>query len=168
MAPDASMDEKKRGGGLASLAAWLLAAFAAGAVGAVASVDAASFYAQLTKPSWAPPARVFGPVWTALYALMGVAAWRVWRSGGPRRVALALFCAQLAANALWSWLFFAWREGALASAEVLVLLALIVATMVAFWRASRLAALLLTPYVLWVGFASVLTWTVWRSNPGLL
>ena len=73
---------------LAGLAGWLLAAFAAGAVGAVASVDAASFYAQLSKPSWAPPAGVFGPVWSALYALMGVAAWLVWRSPGAKAVAL--------------------------------------------------------------------------------
>jgi tryptophan-rich sensory protein len=156
MGPDEPL-AAKRLGGIASLAGWLLAAFAAGAIGAVASVDAASFYAQLTKPSWAPPARVFGPVWSALYALMGVAAWLVWRSGGPRRAALGLFWAQLAANALWSWLFFGWRQGALAAMEVLVLLALIVATTVAFWRVRRLAALLLVPYLLWVAFASVLT-----------
>lgn len=150
------------------LLGWLLAAFAAAAVGAVASVDAASFYAQLNKPSWAPPAWVFGPVWSTLYALMGVAAWLVWRSPGPRGGALGLFGSQLAANALWSWLFFAWHRGALAAVEVLVLLALVAATTVAFWRTSRLAALLLVPYLLWVGFASVLTWAVWQSNPGLL
>jgi tryptophan-rich sensory protein len=150
------------------LLAWLLAAFAAGAVGAVASVDAAAFYAQLSKPSWAPPAQVFGPVWSALYALMGIAAWLVWRSPGAKGVALGVFGAQLAANALWSWLFFAWHRGALAAVEVLVLLALILATIVAFWRISRLAALLLAPYLVWVSFASVLTWAVWRSNPNLL
>jgi tryptophan-rich sensory protein len=153
---------------LLGLIAWLLAAFAAGAVGAVASVDAASFYAQLSKPSWAPPASVFGPVWSVLYALMGISAWLVWRSPGSKGVALGLFGAQLAANALWSWMFFAWHRGALAAVEVLVLLALIVATAVAFWRTSRLAALLLVPYLLWVSFASVLTWALWRSNPGLL
>lgn len=150
------------------LLGWLLLAFAAGAVGAVASIDAASFYGQLSKPSWAPPASVFGPVWTALYAMMGVAAWLVWRSPGPKAVALTLFVAQLAANALWSWLFFAWRSGPAAAVEVLVLLALIVATVAAFRHRSRLAALLLLPYVLWVGFASVLTWALWRGNPGLL
>ena len=150
------------------LLGWLLAAFAAGAVGAVGSVDAASFYAELNKPSWAPPAWVFGPVWSTLYALMGVAAWLVWRSPGSHAMALGLFVAQLAANALWSWLFFAWHRGALAALEVLVLLALILATIVAFSRISRLAALLLVPYLLWVSFASVLTWTLWRSNPGLL
>ncbi len=159
---------RSRSSQLVGLLGWLLAAFAAGAVGAVASVDAASFYAQLIKPSWAPPAWVFGPVWSTLYALMAVAAWLVWRSPGSRRVALVLFGVQLAANALWSWLFFAWQRGAMAAVEVLVLLALIVATVVAFWRSSRLAALLLVPYLLWVSFAAVLTWTVWRSNPGLL
>lgn len=153
---------------LTGLIGWLLAAFAAGAVGALASVDAASFYAQLAKPSWAPPASVFGPVWSVLYALMGIAAWLVWRSPGRNGVALGLFGAQLAANALWSWMFFAWHRGALAAVEILVLLALIVATGAAFWRANRLAALLLAPYLLWVAFASVLTWTLWRNNPGLL
>lgn len=147
---------------------WLLVVFVAAAVGAAASVDAPSFYAQLSKPAWAPPAGVFGPVWTVLYALMGVAAWLVWRSPGPKRAALTLFGAQLAANALWSWLFFAWHRGALAGVEILVLLALIVAMIVAFWRISRLAALLMLPYLLWVSFASVLTWAVWRSNPTLL
>ena len=153
---------------LVGLLGWLLAAFAAGAVGAVASVDAASFYAQLNTPSWAPPASVFGPVWSALYLLMGVAAWLVWRSSGSKRVALGLFAAQLGANALWSWLFFYWHRGALAAVEVLVLLALIVATVTAFWRRNRVAAILLVPYLLWVSFASVLTYAVWRSNPALL
>jgi len=153
---------------LFALLGWLLLAFAAGAVGAVASVDAASFYAQLSKPAWAPPAGVFGPVWSALYALMGVAAWLVWRAPVSSRAALGLFAAQLAANALWSWLFFAWHRGALAAAEVLVLLTLIIATVAAFWGVRRLAALLLVPYLLWVAFASALTWAVWRANPGLL
>lgn len=150
------------------LLGWLLVVFVAAAVGTLASLDAPSFYAQLSKPSWAPPAGVFGPVWTVLYALMGVAAWMVWRSPAPKSTALTLFGTQLAANVLWSWLFFAWRQGALAAVEILVLLALIVATIVAFWRISRLAALLLVPYLLWVSFASVLTWAVWRSNPTLL
>lgn len=153
---------------LLGLVGWLLVSFSAAAVGAVASVDAGSFYAQLSKPSWAPPGWVFGPVWSTLYALMGIAAWLVWRSPGAKGVALGLFGVQLAANALWSWLFFAWQQGALAAVEVLVLLALIAATVVAFWRISRLAALLLAPYLAWVSFASVLTWAVWRSNPGLL
>ena len=150
------------------LAGWLLLVFGAAALGAIASVDAASFYARLNKPDWAPPAAVFGPVWTVLYALMGIAAWLVWRAPGPTRNALVLFVVQLTANVLWSWLFFAWHRGALASIEILVLLMLITATIVAFWRISRPAALLLVPYWLWVSFASVLAWTVWRGNPHLL
>ncbi len=150
------------------LIGWLLVAFAAAAVGAMASVDSAAFYAQLNKPSWAPPAWLFGPVWTVLYGLMGVSAWLVWRSPGSARGALSVFIAQLLANALWSWLFFAWHRGALAAAEVLVLLALIACTAVAFWRHSRLAAVILLPYLLWVGFASLLTWAVWQRNPGVL
>lgn len=152
------------------LVAWLAVAFAAGAVGAVASIDAASFYAQLARPDWAPPASVFGPVWTALYVLMGIAAWLVWREQGAKglALALALFIAQLGANALWSWLFFAWRNGALAFAEVLVLLALVIATVAAFWRVRRLAGALLIPYAAWTGFASALTFAVWQGNPNML
>jgi tryptophan-rich sensory protein len=151
------------------LTGWLLLALATGGIGAIASVDAASFYAQLERPAWAPPASVFGPVWTTLYVLMGIAAWLVWRTpAATKSRALTLFVAQLVANALWSWLFFGWRLGALASIEVLVLLALIGATLLAFARVSRLAALLLVPYLLWVAFASALTWSIWRANPGLL
>lgn len=149
---------------------WIAIAFAAAAVGAIASIDAGSFYEQLSRPAWSPPGWIFGPVWSALYLLMGVAAWLVWREQGARglALALALFLIQLGANALWSWLFFAWRYGALAFAEVLVLLALIVATLVSFWRIRRAAGLLLLPYLAWVCFASVLTWAVWQRNPTLL
>jgi tryptophan-rich sensory protein len=153
---------------ITGLLGWLLVAFAAAALGAIASVEAAAFYAQLAKPPWAPSAGVFGPVWSVLYTLMGVAAWLVWRAPHRSKVALSLFVAQLAANALWSWLFFAWHRGALAALEVLVLLLLIVATAVAFWRISRAAAVLLFPYALWVSFASLLTWSVWQGNPGVL
>lgn len=154
----------------AGLAAWLALAFAAAAVGAVASVQAASFYSQLARPSWAPPPSVFGPVWSVLYALMGVAVWLVWRQPKEDRNALpiALFVAQLVVNALWSWLFFAWHLGAGAFADVLVLLALIAATIIAFWRVRPLAGILLLPYFAWVSFASALTWSVWQSNPGVL
>jgi translocator protein len=150
------------------LLAWLAAVFAAAGLGAIASIDAQSFYGQLNRPSWSPPASVFGPVWSALYALMGIAVWLVWRKSEHTRRALRLFIGQLAANALWSWLFFAWHQGALAFIDVLLLLVLIAATIVSFWRLSRVAAVLLVPYVLWVGFASVLTWAVWRGNPGVL
>jgi translocator protein len=149
---------------------WWVVVFAAAGVGAFASIDAGAFYAQLDRPPWAPPASVFGPVWSLLYALMGVAVWLVWREQGqPHRLrALLLFGVQLGANALWSWLFFAWHRGAWAFVDVLLLLALICATMAAFWPIRRLAAALMLPYLLWVGFASALTWAVWQRNPGLL
>jgi benzodiazapine receptor len=151
-----------------ALIGWLLAAFAAGAVGAIASVDATAFYAGLIRPAWAPPGWVFGPVWTLLYALMGVAVFRVWRAPGDRCLALALFGLQLAVNGLWSWLFFAWHRGALAAIEVLLLLALIMATLFSFRRHDRLSAWLMLPYLLWVAFASLLTWTIWLRNPDVL
>jgi benzodiazapine receptor len=144
--------------------------FVAAALGAIASSDAPAFYGQLAKPDWAPPASVFGPVWSVLYVLMAVAAWLVWRDKGAanRTTALGLFIAQLGANALWSWLFFGWHQGAFAFAEVLLLLALVVATAAAFWRIHRAAGALLLPYIAWVSFASALTWAIWQGNPGLV
>lgn len=152
------------------LAGWLALTFVVAAVGAIASMDAPAFYAQLDKPGWAPPAGVFGPVWSVLYLLMGVAAWLVWRERPSQRVdgALGLYISQLVANALWSWLFFGWHRGALAFSEVLLLLALVAITTAAFWRVRPLAGLLLLPYLAWVTFASALTWAIWQRNPGLL
>ena len=151
------------------LLAWLGLVFLAAAAGALASVDAASFYVGLNKPAWAPPASAFGPVWSVLYALMGVSAWLVWRERGNKPVAwaLSLFIAQLLANALWSWLFFAWRLGVASFGDVVLLLALIVLTITAFFRVSRLPAWLMLPYLAWVCLASALTWSVWQRNPAL-
>ena len=155
---------------LLALAGWLLVSFTAAAVGGFASVNAGAFYGQLVRPAWAPPASLFGPVWTVLYLLMGIAAWLVWRERATARVrgALTLFVAQLIANALWSWLFFAWRRGALAFAEIVLLLLLIAATMIVFRPIRPLAAALLIPYALWVCFATFLTWAIWHLNPTLL
>ena len=149
---------------------WLVVSFTASAVGAVASIQAKSFYSQLAQPDWAPPPGVFGPVWTVLYALMGIAAWLVWRCGGFRanRQALTLFLLQLAFNALWSWFFFAWHRGVLAFVDIIVLCLLIVFTLVSFWRVRPLAGVLLIPYLLWVSFASALNYSLWQLNPQLL
>ena len=153
-----------------ALAGWLLLTTLAGILGALASVNARSFYSALDRPAWAPPAGVFGPVWTLLYIGMGVAAWLVWRERGWSRArgALGLFVLQLACNALWSWLFFGWHRGGLAFADIVVMLVLIVATMVAFARIRRLAAWLLAPYLAWVSFAALLNYSVWQLNPPLL
>jgi translocator protein len=155
---------------LIGLVAWLAVTFAAAWVGAIASLDAGSFYSQLSRPQWAPPASLFAPVWSLLYALMAIAAWLVWRARGfkAHRGALLLFLVQLAANSLWTWLFFAWHQGALAFAEILLLWLLIVATVMSFWRVSTLAGVLLLPYLAWVSFATALTLSVWRLNPGVL
>jgi translocator protein len=152
------------------LIGWLLASLATGAIGALATRDAREFYAGLMKPEWAPPGWLFGPVWTALYLLMGVAAWLVWRRAGWSGAAgaLSLFLAQLVCNALWSWVFFAWRRGAWALADIVLLVVLIVATLVTFARVHRLSALLLVPYLAWVLFATALTYAIWRANPDQL
>jgi tryptophan-rich sensory protein len=109
-------------------------------------------------------------VWTLLYALMAVAAWLVWRAHGfgKGKPALVLFMLQLAANSLWTWIFFAWHQGALAFAEILLLWGLILATMVAFRRLHAAAAVLLVPYLAWVTFATALTFATWRLNPEIL
>ena len=142
-----------------------------GAIGAIGSAQAPAFYAELTRPGWAPPAKVFGPVWTTLYVLMGIALYLVWsrRSTSPSANSwLGLFAVQLAVNAVWSWLFFEWRLGLWAFVDC-ALLAVLVGVLV--WRArpiSGVAALLLLPYLAWVSFATVLSWTMWQLNPALL
>lgn len=155
---------------LLGLAFWLFITFVAAAIGAAASVNAGPFYASLLRPEWAPPGGVFAPVWTTLYILMALAAWWVWRVARFRaaRTALTLYIIQLALNALWSWLFFGWQLGALAFAEVLLLWLCIAATLIAFWRVHKLAALLLVPYFLWVSFAAALNYAVWQLNPAAL
>ena len=101
---------------------------------------------------------------------MGISAWLVWRARGfaGAKSALLLFIVQLAVNALWTWLFFVWRQGAMAFAEILLLWLLILGTIGLFWPVSKVAAALLMPYLAWVSFASALTFATWRLNPGLL
>jgi tryptophan-rich sensory protein len=149
------------------LAGWLLLSFAVAGVGTVSSLNAGVFYQQLLRPAWAPPAWVFGPVWSFLYLLMGIAAWLVWRQRGCREsgIALWLFIAQLAANALWSWLFFSLQKGAWASYEILVLWVLLLCSVIGFWRIRSLAAALLLPYLAWVTFAAGLCFAIWKLNP---
>ncbi|EAR22700.1 tryptophan-rich sensory protein [Nitrococcus mobilis Nb-231] len=101
---------------------------------------------------------------------MGVSAWLVWCAGASRasRTALALFLVQLAPNAVWSYLFFVWQQGAWAFADILLLCLLVVATLVSFYRVSRVAGSLLIPYLLWVSLAAALNYSVWQLNPKLL
>lgn len=154
---------------IAGLVGCFVITFVAAAVGSVASIRAADFYQELSRPAWAPPAGVFGPVWSILYCLMAVASWLIWSGGQQGRgAALGAYVFQLGLNALWSWVFFVWRDGFWAVVEVLILWGAIVMTTALFWRVRTTAALLLVPYLIWVTFAVALTVAVWRLNPRLL
>lgn len=165
-----SMSRFTRRTQILGLLGWLAVTFAAAAVGAIASARAGSFYTSLSQPAWAPPSGVFAPVWNVLYALMAVAAWLVWRREGfgSARTALGLYLAQLVPNALWSWLFFGWRLGGAGVVDILVLWAMVAATVYAFARHHRGAAWLLVPYLGWITFAAALNYRVWRLNPDQL
>ncbi len=153
-----------------ALLASLACCYAVAALGAVASASARDFYADLAKPAWSPPGWIFGPVWTVLYTLMAIAAWLIWRQRGfnSEPGPLTLFALQLAANGLWSWLFFAWRLGAWSTFEIAILWLLIIATTISFARIDRLAAALMVPYLAWVTFAAALCHKIWSLNPNVL
>ncbi|TQS41069.1 TspO/MBR family protein [Cryptosporangium phraense] len=175
-----------------ALAGFLAAAFAAAAVGGLASVDAGEYYDGLDRPAWAPPAGVFGPVWTVLYTLIAIAGWLAWRRSGPadpaagrpsqpvrpsrpsrpsragyagrRTGPFGLYAGQLVLNAAWTWLFFAGEQPGLAFAEIAVLWAVILANAAAFARIRTAAGALLVPYLLWVTYAAALNLALWLAN----
>jgi translocator protein len=153
------------GKAILGLFGWLLLCLAAASLGAVFMPG--EWYAALKKPSWNPPAWVFGPVWSALYTMMAVAAWLVWKTGGfaARRRPLGLFLVQLVLNAAWTPLFFGLHRPGVAFAEIILLWLAIAATLMAFRPVSSAAAWLLAPYLAWVGFAAALNGTLWRLNP---
>jgi tryptophan-rich sensory protein len=146
-----------------ALAGWIALCVSGGLLGGLATSADTAWFAALRKPSWNPPSWVFAPVWTTLYVMMGVAAWRVWRRR-TRNAALWLFAVQLALNFAWSFIFFSAREIDLAFAEIVVLWAFIAATIIAFSRVDRAAAWLMGPYLAWVSFAAVLNGTIVRLN----
>ena len=147
-----------------ALVGWLLLSFSAAALGGFFMPG--EWYAGLKKPSWNPPNSIFGPVWTALYTTMAVAAWLVWKRGGFARhgVALSLFLLQLLLNAFWSPLFFGMENPALAFVDIVLLWLALLATVLAFWKIRPLAGMVLVPYLLWVTFASALNFALWRLN----
>lgn len=147
-----------------ALCSWMALCFAAAGTAIFVAVD--GWYAALQKPTWNPPAWLFGPVWTLLYAMMAVAAWLVWREGGwkANRTALTLFLSQWLLNALWTPLFFGMHLAGWAFADIVLLWLFLAATLVSFWRISKPAGLLLLPYLAWVTFATVLNFTLWRMN----
>jgi len=146
------------------LVALCLAVAAAG--GAVTATSVGTWYQTLAKPTFNPPDWLFGPVWTTIYLVMAFAAWRVWRmrTGEGARRSLAVWALQLALNLAWSFIFFGARMIGVALAEIVLLLAAILATTVLFWRIDRVAGALFVPYLAWVSFATVLNAVLWRLN----
>lgn len=139
----------------------------AGGLGAALTTpEINGWYRTIAKPAWNPPDWIFGPVWSTLYVMMAIAAWLVWKPAGLRAAAapLALFGVQLVLNMAWSWIFFLLHRPGWAFVEIVLLWGAIVATMVAFLRRSKVAGMLLVPYLAWVSFASVLNFTIWRLN----
>lgn len=151
------------------LLAFVLVSEMAGVIGSFFTFSSIpTWYAGLEKPAFSPPNWVFGPVWTTLYFLMGVAAYLVWSEGMGRKgaeKALWIFGAQLVVNALWSIVFFGMRSPMIAFFVIIVLWALIIETIREFYRISRWAGIALVPYILWVSFAAVLNFSIWMLNP---
>jgi benzodiazapine receptor len=150
---------------------WVAVAESAGVIGSLATAPAVpAWYATLLKPSWTPPAWLFGPVWVLLYALIGTAAALVWtghRGSRGGRASLAFFTAHLALNASWSFLFFGLRSPGLGLVGIGVLWTCILVLVLWWWRIERPAALLVVPYFAWVSYAAALNAVIWRLNlPG--
>ena len=140
----------------------------AGIVGSIFTIPSISaWYATLVKPDLNPPAWIFAPVWILLFALMGIAAFLVWKNGTSRqdiKIALGIFIGQLALNTLWSIIFFGMHNPGLAFIEIIALWFAIVWLITVFYKISKLAAYLLLPYILWVSFAAYLNYAIWVLN----
>lgn len=149
-----------------ALAGFLALTFAVAALGGLATASGVgSWYQGLAKPAFTPPDWIFGPVWSAIYFMIAVAGWRVWRRAGfTDRAAFAAYGCQLALNLLWSVLFFALKLVGAAFLELVALWIAIAATLVLFWRVDRPAGLLFVPYLAWVSFAGALNAAIWRLN----
>jgi tryptophan-rich sensory protein len=141
-----------------------LSAIVSGLGGLATSTSVGDWYQTLHKPAFTPPDRAFAPVWTVLYILMALAAWRVWRKVGWRHKAIRLYLAQLALNFAWSLLFFGGQTVGIALLDILLLTGAIVATTLAFWRIDHWAAALMIPYLLWVAYAVLLNAAIWWMN----
>ena len=147
------------------LLVFLIISLGVGAIGSAITGPAIDgWYAALNRPSFTPPDWVFAPVWTVLYVLMAVAAWRVGRKLGTNSIAIHFWAIQLLLNVGWSFLFFGLHQIGLALIELILLWLVLVATTSLFWREDRVAGLLLLPYLLWVGFAGALTHGFWVLN----
>ncbi|HTK33399.1 MAG TPA: TspO/MBR family protein [Candidatus Paceibacterota bacterium] len=140
----------------------------AGIVGSFFTVSSiTTWYADIIRPTFSPPNWIFGPVWTTLFALMGIALFLVWQKGLAQRdvkIAVALFLAQLILNVCWSIIFFGAHNPGGAFVEILFLWIAILATIIAFFKISKLAGYLLVPYIAWVTFAAFLNYAIWTLN----
>jgi len=134
--------------------------------GAVTTTSVSTWYPTLVKPWFNPPDWVFAPVWTTLYVLMAVSAWRVWRLRGHSNIQRAMkwFAIQLILNLIWSFLFFGFQRVDWALYEIIILLPAIFVTAHKFWKHDRLAGALFVPYLLWASFATVLNGAIWLLN----
>lgn len=147
------------------LALFLVVSLSAGYFGSqLSGGSTVQTYSQLNKPSFFPPSWVFGPVWTVLYILMGLSAYLLWRTKKNIGFSLVLFFTQLALNLIWPAIFFGLHQYFLAFVEIIVLWVVIIATIVSFYKRSRLSAYLLLPYILWVSFAAFLNYIVFAIN----
>jgi tryptophan-rich sensory protein len=149
---------------LLGLLLWFAVTFAAAAFGA--AFKPGQWYASLNKPTWTPPSALFGPVWTALYAMMSVAAWLVWKRGGfeKQSVPLNLFLAQLALNAAWSPMCFGLHSLLLSSVNIVLLWLTLLLTARSFFGVTRAAGWLLVPCQIWVSYATALNIALWLMN----
>lgn len=150
-----------------ALIGFLLLCYAVAGLGTLSTAPAIpTWYASLAKPSFNPPNGIFAPVWTALYGLMAIAAWLVWRTrpGSLRSRALLLFAVQLLLNALWTPTFFHFHLLLAALIVIVCLWVAILACIVSFWRLDAFAAVLMLPYLAWVGFATALNYEILRLN----
>lgn len=138
-----------------------------GISGYLTTSEITTWYATLQKPSFNPPNYLFGPVWTTLYILMAIALWLIWKSDAPEALknkAMLLFGIQLILNFFWSIIFFSLHQLGFALVEIIAMWVFILLSILAFYPISKTAAFLLIPYLLWVSFASVLNFSIWRLN----
>ncbi len=151
------------------LVGFILVSLGAGAFGMLfIGADTWTWYASINQPSIAPPNWLFGPVWTALYIMMGIAAAMVWSRRAAfegAAQAMALFVLQLILNAIWTPVFFGLQDPTSALAVIIILWCAIVATLISFWRIDSRAGALLIPYLAWVSFATVLNYQFAQLNP---
>ena len=147
----------------------IIIVFLAGAVGTVSTLPQITcWYAALTKPSWTPPNWAFGPIWSILYILMGIALFLVWREGLNRknvRIAILIFAAQLIINVLWSLIFFGTHNIFGGLILIIILIAAILVNIIVFYSISKPAGLILIPYLVWVCIAGYLNYSVYILNP---